>query len=47
MSVAVLKAAHDYVDKLNWAVLPCFGKAPAQSAKAGGRGWLSATRERS
>lgn len=42
---AVLKAAHAYVDRLDWAVFPCFGKAPAQSEKAGGHGWLSATRD--
>jgi Bifunctional DNA primase/polymerase, N-terminal/Primase C terminal 1 (PriCT-1) len=41
---AVLAAAHAYVERLGWAVLPCFGKLPAQPKKAGGRGWLSATR---
>jgi hypothetical protein len=41
----VLRAAHCYISHLGWAVLPCFGKAPAQPEKAGGHGWLSATRD--
>ena len=42
---AVLKAARAYIDRLGWAVLPCHGKAPAQPEKAGGHGYLSATRD--
>jgi hypothetical protein len=42
---AARKAAHAYVERLGWAVLPCHGKAPAQPEKAGGHGWLSATRD--
>src|SRR6266511_3579072 len=42
---AILRAASFYIDRLGWAVLPCHGKAPAVPAKAGGQGWLSATRD--
>jgi Bifunctional DNA primase/polymerase, N-terminal/Primase C terminal 1 (PriCT-1) len=34
----VLTAAHQYIDKLNWAVFPCHGKHPITS-----RGYLDAT----